>query len=228
MQSPKTLSFSLGVKDMKLEYCLSDKAIKQLFLACEDYSRRRVVELQLADLTQEAREAWLELYGINDYAELKAYAVFHGEIYSGGSVESTPPQASTNYFYLQDEILTPQTVSNAVLQALVSKRQAEAEAKKRLPEWEEARKQYEQRRAEETKEAEAIQKAEELMQPTIEKLEKRISELEGYLRTLIRLSDSETLEKAGLVHGVGEEAEEPELTPEQQEALETCGLDCDC
>jgi len=215
------------VNTLKIVYHLSKKAVKQLFLDGENYNEQRSVEFQLSDLTTQARAAWLELFRTSEYADLKAYTVIHGEIYSDGSVERNPPEANTMWDWLvQDTILTPQTVSNAILQALTLKREAEAEAARRFPAWQEASKRYEQAQKEREKQAEAVREAEKLMQPTVDKLKKRISELEGYLEALIKASDSETLEKAGLVHGVGEEAEEPELEPEQQEALETVGLDC--
>jgi len=208
---------------VQLKYHLSEKAVKQLFLDAKDYSVERSVEFSFSTLTPIARQAWFNLYGTRDYADLKIYTVIHGEVYSDGSTESCPPEANTKWDWLeQDTILMPDTVSGAILQALVSKREAEAEAAHRLPAWQEAHERYQQAQAEAKKQAEAVKEAQ-----TIEKLEKRISALEGYLEALIKASDSKTLQKAGLVRGVGEGGEEPEgVTPEQQEALETVGLDC--
>jgi len=59
----------------------------------------------------------------------------------------------------------------------------------------------------------------------VERKEARISNLEDYLRRLIMQATEPILERAGLIKSQTEESEE-EPTPEQQEALETAGLDC--
>ena len=69
-----------------------------------------------------------------------------------------------------------------------------------------------------------LKKQIEAEQEKVLKREQRISDLEGYLTALIKASSTEALVKAGLYKAQPEEDEE--TTPEQQEALETCGLDC--
>jgi hypothetical protein len=61
-----------------------------------------------------------------------------------------------------------------------------------------------------------------------EKEEKRIANLEKHLRALIKVSDADTLIKAGLADAPQPEdnQEEEEQLPERQEALERTGLDC--
>ena len=54
---------------------------------------------------------------------------------------------------------------------------------------------------------------------------KRISDLSSYLEKLIRTSNPPALERAKLIQPWTDE-EEQELTDEQQEALQTCDLDC--
>jgi len=66
------------------------------------------------------------------------------------------------------------------------------------------------------------------LKETILRREERIDKLSKYLEALIKASANEALEEAGLIQkrvGYGED-EEPELTAEQQEALQTTGLDC--
>lgn len=60
----------------------------------------------------------------------------------------------------------------------------------------------------------------------IKRKEDRISDLEGYLHKLIMAASEPALQRAGLVKPQDEAEEEEEPTPEQQEALETTGLDC--
>jgi hypothetical protein len=100
--------------------------------------------------------------------------------------------------------------------------QREAEEKQRR---EFARKQAHELLAEDFAELNAeIKRLEE----RLDEKDNRISRLAGYLEALIKASDEDALEQAGLIEkrvGYGED-EEPELTAEQQEALETAGLDC--
>ena len=54
----------------------------------------------------------------------------------------------------------------------------------------------------------------------------RRGKLATWLEKLIKTSDEHALERAGLINPQSETTEEEELTNEQQEALQTCGLDC--
>jgi hypothetical protein len=195
----------------------------------EDYRPERIVEFSIQDLDEEARKAWLQLYGTTDNERLHSYRIREGQIYEDGSVDKHEPYIDwfTNDWLEQDAVLTPETVGDAVLKALEAYRKVEAELAEYKPKWAEARAKYEKKLEERQKQEQAKAEAEELMQPTIEKLEKRISQLEGYLKALIKASANEALEEAGLIAkrvGYGEDDEE--LTAEQQEALETADLDC--
>jgi len=150
---------------VELKYKLSDKKVQQLFLAGEDYEAYRKVEFSLNNLTPEARKAWLEMFGTATHAELKTFDRAGGKIWQDGSVSSeTPRLVQWGNWIEQDEILTPETVSDTILALHKQYKKAKTELEAYIPKWQQALETYQQRKAEvEAKkkaEAEARAKAE--------------------------------------------------------------------
>lgn len=142
---------------MELEYKLSDKARQKLLKQGEEYSEAyQTVEFQPADLTPEARECWVEMFGTDTVAKLRPFEIYGGQIYEDGSVSSDEPYVSYALDWLeQDEILTPQTVSQAILQLHKQYNEVKTQLKECLPEWQKARKQYEEKLAKQKAEEKA-------------------------------------------------------------------------
>jgi len=171
----------MGVEPMCLTYKLSDKAVKELFRKAEDFGATRRVVFNLGDLTPEARQAWLEMFGTDKDAELREFYIGGGEVYRDGSVSDRPPMLEHMFgdWLKQDNLLTPETVSDAVLALHQQFRMIKTKLEAYKPKWEKALKAYQERKAAEAKErakakAEAKAKrevmAKTLIQPWVEEI----------------------------------------------------------
>jgi len=139
----------MGVEPMWLKYKLSDKAVKRLFKQAEDYKAKRRVDFNLADLTPEARQAWLEMFGTDTGAELRTFYIAGGEIYKDGSVSDRPPVIRKDFgdWLKQDKVLAPEDVSGVIMQLYKQYQDTVSELEAHKPKWETALKAYRARKA---------------------------------------------------------------------------------
>jgi len=147
--------------NMWLKYKLSEEAVKRLFREAKDHKVKRTVYFDLADLSPQAREAWLKMFGVENNAELRTFHIEGGQIYRDGSVSDKAPTIdnwSGDWLEL-DKILAPEDVSDAILTLYQQYQDTVSELGTYRSKWEKALAKYRERKAAEA-EAEAKAKAE--------------------------------------------------------------------
>jgi len=214
---------------LEIRYVISEKLEETLFIQGVHEGRQRKVTFNVGDLTEDARKAYYTMFGASGSENLTKFYMADGKLWGDGSVSSDPPRIahSGSDDFESDTLLTPENVSDTILTLYKQYQEIVAKCKEQLAIWQPAHEAYEAEKAKRDEER-ARQEAEDKKRreaEKVERLETRVKELRGYLTALIKVCDTITLERAGLVHG-SEQEEEEELTEWQQEALETCGLDC--
>jgi len=225
------------MKTLTLIYEISNDLAKALFVSGQDSEVRRMVTFDAEKLSEATRAEWAKRFGLKAEGHLGLFRVINGEIYGDGSTGGQAPAVDFMYyshdFLALDRVLRQDSDEDlAYVLAQMSKNEAETheQREQQLVKWHAAKELYARK-----KEIEAEEKArrEEIEKPIrreynskIEKLEARINKLAGYLRDLIQVSGNHELQVAGLIGDQAGEDQEPEITDEQQEALETAGLDC--
>jgi hypothetical protein len=225
-----------NMKTLTLTYEINQDLAKALFVAGKDDEIRRTVTFNAEKLTEATRAEWAKRFGLKSERNVGFYSVSNGEVYSDGSVDSEAPvveymRFSTDFLQLDRVLRQDSDEDLAYVLAAMARDEAETheQREQQLVKWHAAK---EMRERQKVIEAEEKARREEVEKPIrreynekIEKLEARINKLAGYLEKLIIVSGEKELEVAGLIAGrVGEDQEE--VTAEQQEALETAGLDC--
>jgi hypothetical protein len=149
-------------RKMKMRYALSVRGLEEYFRAGIKLNAMQEIDVDVAKLSREAREAWLEIFGLGEYEiELRKFAICGGTIYEDGSVSDVAPYVGKTWDWLeQDAVLTQETVEKATLDLARQKRQVEAELQAYLPKWQKALEAYRKRKEEEARK-EAEEEAEE-------------------------------------------------------------------
>lgn len=141
---------------MQIKYELTQQKEQELFLAGQEHDETRGVEFALTDLTIEARQAWATMFGrTQTHVELRKYAIRDGIIYKDGSVDDDHPRLSRGEWFEQPDFITPQNVSEVIMQLYQQFIEKKTELDAYMPKWEAALDTYQQRKAK----AEADQKA---------------------------------------------------------------------
>jgi hypothetical protein len=225
----------MNMKTLELTYEITEDLAKALFVAGKDDGIRRRATFNAEKLSETTRAEWAKRFGLDDNGKVHFFSVAYGVIYPDGSVDERQPTMAEGYndFLALDRILQEDNDEDlAWVLTQIAKDEAETheEWEQKLVKWQNAKELYETKKQADAKER---QNREEIEAPIRqeyneknEKLKSRNRELAGFLEKLIRASNAPTLERAGLVRAQADEDQEAELEPEQQEALETCGLDC--
>lgn len=147
---------------MKMEYCLSDKAMQAEILAGRTPSQYQTLEFQPSEVSEKARQLWMQIFGSATNVTLYTPAIRGGHVYDGGSASSDPPRLDNGDRYEADKVLAAADLE-AVLTSVVAQKQAlEAELPQRHETWQKARHAYLARKAKEKiqrEKAEAEKKA---------------------------------------------------------------------
>jgi len=132
---------------MKMEYKLSEKAKQAGIIAGQDLAYNQTLQFQPSEISEKARQLWVQIFGSATYATLRSYKIHRGTIYDDGLADDTAPFVGSGDTYEADKVLTS-TDLEAVLQDVVTQKQAlEAELPQRKEAWQKARQAYEQRKA---------------------------------------------------------------------------------
>lgn len=216
--------------EITIRYFISELLKQKIFVETGDKPEgRQEIKVEAIELSRETREKYAALTN-RSFIDVVHYGIGHGTIYSDGSVDEVEPCVWTlshtdqGNWSLEKMLKTVKDAEEIINLMYADKQKAETELAEYKPKWQVALAAYQARQAEQKKQADAVKAATELMQPKINALKERISELENFLGKLIRHTNENALVAAGLVEPFSEEQSE-ELSQEVQEALRTAGLD---
>jgi len=130
-----------------MEYKLSDKGKQAGILAGQDLAYDQTLQFQPNEISEKARQLWVQLFGSATYARLYTPEIRDGKVYDDGSADSTAPHIAQGDTFEADKVLVAADLE-AVLTTVIAQKQAlEAELPQRKEAWQKARQAYEQRKA---------------------------------------------------------------------------------
>lgn len=163
-----------GVKGVKVVYALNKKVIEKAFLEGRQLSGLQELYFEQKELTEKARELWLQLFGASESAVLYQPTIFGG-VYPDGSVSSKEPYVGfSGNVYEANKILSAADLESILTEIAEKKAALEAEIPKRREEWLKARQRIEEKKKIE-KEAEERRRQRFATLPWVKELIERIA-----------------------------------------------------
>jgi hypothetical protein len=128
---------------VKVEYRLSEKARAEGIKQGQELSSDQTLVFQPSDLSEKARELWVQLFGSATYITLCLPNIEGGYVWSDGSASEQPPQVRfSGDRYESDKILTVNDLEAVLTEIIAKKAKLEAEISERTAKWQKARAAY--------------------------------------------------------------------------------------